>query len=110
VILLLASECSAGTTSGCRVTGANWQRPLDKSATRISRAATYVLAVVSAWPRSRKARDRAFFYGIAAGGGLSAGSLIAGGALGLASGVAVGQRSSWAVRIPAAACSRLLAG
>jgi high-affinity iron transporter len=51
----------------------------------------YVLAVVVGLAVLREGSETVLFlYGIAAGGGLSAGSLIAGGALGLAGGVAVG--------------------
>jgi high-affinity iron transporter len=51
----------------------------------------YVLAVVVGLAVLREGSETVLFlYGIAAGGGLGAGSLIAGGALGLAGGVAVG--------------------
>ena len=51
----------------------------------------YVLAVVVGLAVLREGSETVLFlYGIAAGGGLSAGSLITGGALGLAGGVAVG--------------------
>ncbi len=51
----------------------------------------YVLAVVVGLAVLREGSETVLFlYGIAAGGGLSAGSLIAGGTLGLAGGVAVG--------------------
>ncbi len=51
----------------------------------------YVLAVVVGLAVLREGSETVLFlYGIAAGGGLSAGSLLAGGTLGLAGGVAVG--------------------
>jgi high-affinity iron transporter len=51
----------------------------------------YVLAVVAGLAVLREGSETVLFvYGIAAGGGLSAGSLIAGGMLGLAGGVATG--------------------
>jgi high-affinity iron transporter len=51
----------------------------------------YVLAVVVGLAVLREGSETVLFlYGLAAGGGLSAGSLIAGGTLGLAGGVAVG--------------------
>ena len=63
----------------------------------------YVLAVVVGLAVLREGSETVLFlYGIAAGGGLSAGSLITGGALGLAGGVAVGAALYFGLlRIPA---------